>query len=263
MYQNRARWLDTGTGSFVSVDPLADLTGIPYVYAHADPLDRIDATGLADYNISSLLSAQTIQNIISTSTNIVGTAMRVQRGIAAIQTIVDYAELGFRLVAALAAPTPEGAGASAYSALSSVLPVSSIAEIDRSIRELGENIGKKRWKGMARRIQSAAPAMGTAIASKAVSRIPTWSKWAATDDLRLLFFLPTAPGSRESGETEIAIPKTPFALRIGTTGGRLFGFGAGAKRDSRYEQVFRVDYWEKTQFDLHYHIFSGAGIQIP
>lgn len=50
MYQNRARWLDTGTGRFVSVDPAngqirrpATLHG--YIYAGAGPVSSSDATG--------------------------------------------------------------------------------------------------------------------------------------------------------------------------------------------------------------------------
>jgi RHS repeat-associated protein len=52
MYQNRARWLDTRTGRFSSVDPLLGLndedtlTLQPYLYAGARPTSSTDATGL-------------------------------------------------------------------------------------------------------------------------------------------------------------------------------------------------------------------------
>jgi RHS repeat-associated protein len=47
-YQNRARWMDTRTGRFVSVDPLVRRTGSPYLYARNSPAARIDPTGAFD-----------------------------------------------------------------------------------------------------------------------------------------------------------------------------------------------------------------------
>ena len=53
MYQNRARWLDVGTGRFLSIDP--DRTGQrwpaesnPYAYASGNPVTRRDPTGRFD-----------------------------------------------------------------------------------------------------------------------------------------------------------------------------------------------------------------------
>jgi RHS repeat-associated protein len=50
-YYLRARWMDTGAGRFISVDPLngrpfEPLTLHKYLYANADPANRIDPTGL-------------------------------------------------------------------------------------------------------------------------------------------------------------------------------------------------------------------------
>jgi RHS repeat-associated protein len=52
-YQNRARWLDTKSGRFVSVDPERGAIGRPlslhhYLYASADPLNRLDRSGRSD-----------------------------------------------------------------------------------------------------------------------------------------------------------------------------------------------------------------------
>jgi RHS repeat-associated protein len=49
-YYNRARWLDPGTGRFLSLDPAAGDIAAPlslhvYLYANADPVNRIDPTG--------------------------------------------------------------------------------------------------------------------------------------------------------------------------------------------------------------------------
>jgi RHS repeat-associated protein len=50
LYQNRARWLDSRTGRFVSVDPLGGDEEQPlsmhrYLYAWNDPVDRVDPSG--------------------------------------------------------------------------------------------------------------------------------------------------------------------------------------------------------------------------
>jgi RHS repeat-associated protein len=50
MYQNRARWLDTRTGRFVSVDPAegrqqGPMTFHPYLYGNASPASFLDASG--------------------------------------------------------------------------------------------------------------------------------------------------------------------------------------------------------------------------
>jgi RHS repeat-associated protein len=46
LYQSRARWLDTGRGAFVSVDPLLRGTGTPYSYADQGPTFKTDPSGL-------------------------------------------------------------------------------------------------------------------------------------------------------------------------------------------------------------------------
>jgi RHS repeat-associated protein len=40
------RYYDSTTGQFLSVDPLADVTGTPYAYTGGDPVNRSDALGL-------------------------------------------------------------------------------------------------------------------------------------------------------------------------------------------------------------------------
>lgn len=40
------RYYDPNAGQFLSVDPLLDLTGTPYVYTSGDPVNLTDATGL-------------------------------------------------------------------------------------------------------------------------------------------------------------------------------------------------------------------------
>jgi len=69
-YQNRARWLDTRTGRFVSVDRSKGMEGrpitqIPYGYAEASPLSKLDPSG-NDADISSLMGAMVVSGILST-----------------------------------------------------------------------------------------------------------------------------------------------------------------------------------------------------
>jgi len=45
LYQNRARWLSTGVGAFVSVDPLERDTQVAYRYAESNPSRMTDPTG--------------------------------------------------------------------------------------------------------------------------------------------------------------------------------------------------------------------------
>jgi len=54
LYQNRARWLGTSVGAFVSVDPLLRETASPYGYAHAEPIGNSDSTGLFGENIPAI-----------------------------------------------------------------------------------------------------------------------------------------------------------------------------------------------------------------
>ena len=40
------RYYDPGTGQFISVDPLVDLTGLPYSYTGGNPVNGVDPTGM-------------------------------------------------------------------------------------------------------------------------------------------------------------------------------------------------------------------------
>jgi RHS repeat-associated protein len=42
------RYYDSGTGQFVSVDPLSSQTGTPYAYGGGDPVNERDPVGLCD-----------------------------------------------------------------------------------------------------------------------------------------------------------------------------------------------------------------------
>jgi len=69
-YQNRARWLDTRTGGFVSVDRSKGMEGrpitkIPYGYAEASPLSKLDPSG-NDADLSSIMGATVVSGILST-----------------------------------------------------------------------------------------------------------------------------------------------------------------------------------------------------
>ena len=87
MYQNRARWLDTRTGRFVSVDraegkALSPITLGPYLYGGADPVNYTDPTG-REFDLASMMASITISSVLAVVTN-VGTASaakNVERGV--------------------------------------------------------------------------------------------------------------------------------------------------------------------------------------
>ena len=55
------RYYDPSTDQFLSVDPLVDETGQPYVFTNDDPLNATDALGLYSYSYSQPIgSARTV-----------------------------------------------------------------------------------------------------------------------------------------------------------------------------------------------------------
>jgi RHS repeat-associated protein len=50
LYYLRARYYDPATATFLTRDPLEDLTGEPYTYAGEDPLDGSDPSGMMPLN---------------------------------------------------------------------------------------------------------------------------------------------------------------------------------------------------------------------
>ena len=50
LYQMRARYYDPGTGQFLSRDPAAASTREPYSYVGGSPINRLDPSGLCDWN---------------------------------------------------------------------------------------------------------------------------------------------------------------------------------------------------------------------
>lgn len=69
-YQNRARWLDPEAGRFVSPDPVLGKTSDPqslhqYTYAHLDPVNRTDPSGLTSTaETTSVTNVQGTLNVI-------------------------------------------------------------------------------------------------------------------------------------------------------------------------------------------------------
>lgn len=70
-YNNRARWLDTGVGRFLSVDPLQASSPDPsslhrYVYVNNRPVDMVDPSGLlGQFSLSGTLLTLTIASIVT------------------------------------------------------------------------------------------------------------------------------------------------------------------------------------------------------
>ena len=51
LYYLRARYYDPKTSQFISIDPIASVTGQKYNYAFGNPLNRMDPSGLISYGL--------------------------------------------------------------------------------------------------------------------------------------------------------------------------------------------------------------------
>jgi RHS repeat-associated protein len=263
----RARWMSPSVGRFLSEDPFISNGAMKpwflrYAYASNDPVNRVDPSGLIDFSLNGQLSAQTVQSIIMTATEAIGTALRVQRGIAYVKNLINFADMGARIVRALVSGSPGGIEAALYAELQNSLPAASLGDIAGSFRALGSVIGPTRWRKIARRIGNYSGVIAEQTVAATAPHWPTWTAWAAANQLRLIFFLPSAPGNF-SGHSEIPVGNTDLRLAVSLSGGRIFGLGAGRKREVPYTQALRIDYWENGRFDLHYHVGSGPGQPIP
>ncbi|MES1240686.1 MAG: RHS repeat-associated core domain-containing protein [Acidobacteriota bacterium] len=73
LYSLRARWLSPGDATFVSMDPLPGRSGDPrslhkYLYAGADPLNRVDPGGL-EYSLAGMMAAGGVMSTLTTWVN--------------------------------------------------------------------------------------------------------------------------------------------------------------------------------------------------
>lgn len=106
-YYNRARWLDTRVGRFISSDPLDGVPNDPaslhrYLYAHADPVNRVDPTGLfGDFSIGGLATSMAIGATINAIASINPQTTFQSFALAALEGAVQGA--AFYVAGALAA----------------------------------------------------------------------------------------------------------------------------------------------------------------
>jgi RHS repeat-associated protein len=61
MYQNRARWLDTRVGRFVSYDHVLTAN---YRYSHDDPVNRLDPSGNIDYTLAGRIVVGVVAGLL-------------------------------------------------------------------------------------------------------------------------------------------------------------------------------------------------------
>ena len=78
LYQNRARWLDTRTGRFVSVDPLegsddAPMTMNPYIYGSGSPATYVDSTGEEFTLVGTMISISIYSQLSAVAQPAIGT----------------------------------------------------------------------------------------------------------------------------------------------------------------------------------------------
>jgi RHS repeat-associated protein len=96
-YQNRARWLDTRTGRFVSTDPLVGYAEEPqslhrYLYGNASPLSYTDPTGWETVEGLSIaqLGQQIVSNVSRASLGAISRYTINRLGYTAVQLAVNY-----------------------------------------------------------------------------------------------------------------------------------------------------------------------------
>jgi RHS repeat-associated protein/uncharacterized delta-60 repeat protein len=112
LYYNRARYLNQNTGRFWTKDPVAGDSEDPlslhkYLYAHADPINRIDPSGTSDYSLIGQLAVTAIRvglfvyNAYSFVQNVKNSALYGIEAVNAFRNEDNVSGYGYSLMAAV------------------------------------------------------------------------------------------------------------------------------------------------------------------
>jgi RHS repeat-associated protein len=260
LYYNRARYLNTSTGRFWSMDTEEGDDESPlslhrYLYANSDPANGRDPSGHED--LAELGTVQGIQGTINSMTSAVSTAMRAYNFASDVASIADYLPLAVDFMQAFGQPTPALVESAVISAVEKKFGPLGVAQLtgglSRALRTLAPS-----WGQIANAIEREAPVMASEIAPEVAKRMSSYLAAQAENRLKLVFFTPTGPGPR-SPDAYLNVG-TRAQLAIGVTGGRLFGLGIRTS-SGNVDQVFRLDYWDPfidpvEPLQIHYHIYS-------
>ena len=162
-------------------------------------------------------------------------------------------------MAAMAVASPEGAQAAFQAAIQSVVGAEGAGTFAEGFEKAAKAIGSQ-WESMGQRIAAGAEAIAEQAAPQVFRRLPGYAKAKAQGRYALVIFTTTGPGAR-TNDNYIKVSRELMAA-VSAMGTRLFGLGIRTAKN-KYDQIFRIDYWEHGQFDLHYHIYGGKGQPIP
>lgn len=258
LYYNRARYLNTSTGRFWTMDTQEGDDESPhslhkYLFCDSDPVNGRDPSGhdeLAEFGV-----AETIQGTINSMTSAISTAMRIYNLASNVASVADYLPLALDLMEAFAQPTPALVQAAVVDAVERKFGPLGVANLTGNLSMALRTLAPS-WSQIANRIEQEAPVMAEEIAPEIARRIPTYIKAQETNRFKIVFFMPTGPGPRSADAYVDVGSRTQLA--IGLSGGRLFGLGFRTS-SGNVDQAFRLDYWEPFAVEplqIHYHIYS-------
>ena len=175
-----------------------------------------------------------------------------------IKQVIDYTRIALRFAAALNAPTPAGAAANLASELKSRYGLDNVNAILEGFNVMAQSLGRY-WKKITKQIIHRSPEIAQEVAEVFMPRLPGYMRSESENQLQVIFFLPTAPGSHRGdrqGDRIISISDS-FAIGVAPTGGRMFGFGVRDRRQQGYDQWFRIDWFDygmRPPLNVHYHV---------
>jgi RHS repeat-associated protein len=249
---------NTSIGRFTSFDTFDGNTAEPitlnhYLYAGADPVNHTDPGG-HDFSVSETLSVEGINNIIEAGIGHINSAVRVYNTAQNLIDVLNYANFVAELLSAFAQPTVQAAASTIVAAIQKQFGVSGVSDITTAFTSVLSKIGPH-WDDISKAITAQATPIAEEVAAAVLPRIGNYTRLQAEGRLKAIFFTPSGPGTR-SNPTFVDIGSN-LQIGIESSGGRLFGFGLRTSKKS-YDQIFRIDYWENNQLDVHYHVLSSS-----
>ncbi len=259
-YYLRARYYDPSNGRFNRIDPFAGSSFDPqslhkYAYAHNDPVDRVDPSGLL-----TLIEIQTVvTEQVEFALQIITRLLQLKNRIENVLDFFNFLKTVFVLM-----QDPAGLLAMAQSAIS-----------DLDFQEIAKNFTEEALERAFNSLQSNfAKIVANVVKNNAADLRTAFS--VEKPRSALIIYLPTPPGIGSYGPVLIPLgiklggkkAKRPLMLfwhKASGQGGRLLG--TGVVQDTHHPstthvQFFRMDYhpfdnasdaWDDPVYGFHYH----------
>jgi RHS repeat-associated protein len=269
LYYNHARYLNTTTGRFWSMDTEEGDDEEPsslhkYLYASSDPVNRIDPSGHDD--LAEISTAEGIQATIQTMSNGVGTLIRAYNFVQNALSIADYATFALNLVQAAGQPSPALAKQALIDVIVQKFGLAGAQTLTGGLQTALAKLSPN-WGQISSAIEREAPVIAEELAPSVARRLPTYLALQEEGRLKTVFFAPSGPfGGRQDKYIDVG-SHAQVALSIG--GGRLFGLGVRTSAGN-VDQLFRIDYWDvspgrptPTPLHVHYHLIDDTAAHPP